>query len=390
MPTLTLHFGCHKTGSSSIQHSLNGLATEQWRYISTTVSGNESGGIGTAFLKEPWRFSRHQRKGISQQEALTLRRTQRHIYQQLIRETTSPQLLISAERIAGFSKDECSDMKKFFETLGCSVRAVGYLRPIASAVQSAFQQRIQGNPLSALANGTLQEALARSLPRYPSLVANLHAVFGQQNVALWGFDPAGFPRGDVVADFCGRLGIDADSSRCVRVNETQTLLAIKLIYLAARAPATAAVKHTGNRLDTGLFSQGRNQLLQQIRLDFADLPRFRILPSLLEELIAPQWEHYRSLDSLIECRETFSLIDSSPATPDENQQYIHSMDQLLCFSQQERQYLLDLLLSRPSQPSLPRNPSDTELTTAYCEQVRHLHRANRGARPSRPSNESHR
>jgi hypothetical protein len=267
---------------------------------------------------------------------------------------------------------------------------VGYLRPIASAVQSAFQQRIQGNPLSALANGTLQEALARSLPRYPSLVANLHAVFGQQNVALWGFDPAGFPRRDVVADFCGRLGIDADSSRCVRVNETQTLLAIKLIYLAARAPATAAVKHTGNRLDTGLLSQGRSQLLQQIRLDFADLPRFRILPSLLEELIAPQWERYRSLDSLIECRETFSLIDSSPATPDENQQYIHSMDQLLCFSQQERQYLLDLLLSRPSQPSLPRNPSDTELTTAYCEQVRHLHRANRGARPSRPSNESHR
>lgn len=50
MPTLTLHFGCHKTGSSSIQHSLKGLATEQWRYISTTVSGNESGGIGTAFL----------------------------------------------------------------------------------------------------------------------------------------------------------------------------------------------------------------------------------------------------------------------------------------------------------------------------------------------------
>lgn len=201
-----------------------------------------------------------------------------------------------------------------------------------------------------------------------------------------------FPgRGDVVADFCGRLSIDADSSRCVRVNETQTLLAIKLIYLAGRAPATTAAKHTGNRLDTGLLSQGRSRLLQQIRLDFADLPRFRILPSPLEELIAPQWERYRSLDSLIECRETFpSSTVSSLATPDENQQYIHSMDQLLCYSQQERQYLLDLLLSRPSHPSLPRNPSDTELTTAYCEQVRHLHRANRGTRPSQPSNESHR
>jgi hypothetical protein len=61
---ITIHFGAHKTGSSSIQNSLLNLDNSQWSMIKSTKSANESLQLDSAFrLKQSPRLIARKNEG---------------------------------------------------------------------------------------------------------------------------------------------------------------------------------------------------------------------------------------------------------------------------------------------------------------------------------------
>jgi hypothetical protein len=77
---------------------------------------------------------------------------------------------------------------------------VAYVRDLAGYITSNFQERVK--------NGYANFDLIDSAPPYRRWFEKFDAVFGSENVRLWKFDPASFPRGCVVQDFCARLGLE--------------------------------------------------------------------------------------------------------------------------------------------------------------------------------------
>ena len=61
-------------------------------------------------------------------------------------------------------------------------------------------------------------------------ISVLDDVFGQASVDLKYFDPELFPGRCVVMDFCDRAGIEFDSGKVIRVNESLNLNAIKFLH----------------------------------------------------------------------------------------------------------------------------------------------------------------
>ena len=86
---------------------------------------------------------------------------------------------------------------------------------------SSFQQRLKG--------GFERFDPAEFYPRYRRLEV-FDSVLGRERVSLWKFDPARFPEGDVVRDFCARLGIEIAPDDVVRVNESLSLPAMSILF----------------------------------------------------------------------------------------------------------------------------------------------------------------
>lgn len=184
---LVFHIGCHKTGSSSIQASLVGLCNEDWSFISSRSTGNESGGIFTAFAKEPWKERRHVLEGLPRSEVLGQAHLQRIWLSQQIINSPFRHLLISAEAMCRFLLEEYTYVRDFAHALGYQPKINAYLRPVGSWMESAFQQRLKASTFRTLRSASLLDALPS--PGYPDLIYLLHHVFGAEHVRLLAFEP---------------------------------------------------------------------------------------------------------------------------------------------------------------------------------------------------------
>src|SRR5690606_10948420 len=55
-------------------------------------------------------------------------------------------------------------------------------------------------------------------------------VFGAENVFLWKFQPAAFPEGDIVLDFCNRLQLQPMRAKNKIVNEAISREAVSILF----------------------------------------------------------------------------------------------------------------------------------------------------------------
>ena len=109
---------------------------------------------------------------------------------------------------------------------------VGYVRDPASYARSVFQQIVK----TALPSFS---EIAGDHPKewsYAQIVDRLDARFGRENVQAFAFDRANFPQGDVVLHFMQVLGLDPAGIPVQRVNESLSMLAVKLLYLYRKSP----------------------------------------------------------------------------------------------------------------------------------------------------------
>lgn len=252
-----LHVGMHKTGSSSIQTSLQGLRDSRFVYADLDITPNHSAAVQAIFADS---LQRHLR---SRADVERVRRR----FDEEIAATGSRALIVSGENISGLDAAALSRLRDALSPHFARIRVVAYVRPPGAFMTSRFQEIVKRSlpPLDAAAH----------YPPFHARFARFDDHFGRENVALWKFDPAAFPRGCVVRDFCARLGIDLPEEHIRRVNESLSRAAVALLYVYRAHAETLAfpalLPDEAHRLGEALAALGRD--------------RFRLSPELVRPVL---------------------------------------------------------------------------------------------------------
>jgi hypothetical protein len=221
---IVVHFGTPKTGSTSIQLTLSRRSADAgFHYVDLGRAGPNDA-IIIAFADDPNRYQFIRRQQFQAAEMAAIRdRVLHRLQSELLQSKGCEVTLLSCEAIYGLRQNEVATLHGALRRDRRRLEAVGYLRSPKEFVASSFQQNLKGHDIRDL-------DLQRFFPNYHQQIATLDAVFGRDNVHCWLFDPASFPAGCVVQDFCGRLGIGIPSGRVVRSNDGLSLPATGLLF----------------------------------------------------------------------------------------------------------------------------------------------------------------
>lgn len=222
MTRCIIHIGMHKTGSTSIQHSLDGFRNDRFAYAKLDVP-NQSLAMYSLFAQSPERHHIHVAHGRDAATVADYAARMRAALEKSIVDADRRTLLISGEDISALSEEGLVRMRDYFRPRFDETIIVGYIRPPAGYMASGFQQRAKAGAVANL-------RFDREYRSYRDRFAKFDEIFGRSNVLLRKFDPAAFPGGCVVRDFCSPLGIDFPERRIIRLNESLPRQVISLLY----------------------------------------------------------------------------------------------------------------------------------------------------------------
>ena len=222
MSTCIIHVGMHKTGSTSIQNSLDGYSDDEFYYASLGESSNHSLPIFSLFSPSPEKHHLHRANGRNGRALKKYIDDVRLGLKQSIAEANGRTMIISGERVSSLPIEVLFELRRYFSRYFKRIKIEAYVRPPAAYINSAFQERVKGG------GGSMNtKRLYRS---YKNIFAKFDEVFGRENVHLSKFNPKAFANECVVTDFCLRLGINLSEDEISTVNESLSLQAIGLLY----------------------------------------------------------------------------------------------------------------------------------------------------------------
>ncbi|MBC9252892.1 hypothetical protein A9179_21720 [Pseudomonas alcaligenes] len=217
MATCIIHIGMHKTGSTSIQHSLDGFQDERFSFASLGNSPNHSYAVYDLFTRDGERgfFDAAPQAQVIEAHERQLR--------QAIADTGQRDLIISGEQISSMHPNAIKRLHDFLATHFETLRVVSYVRPPASYLASAFQQRLKKR------NPTFEPL--RLYRSYRDTFGKFDEIFGAEQVTLWKFEPSILHNRCAVSDFCQRLAIALPSARIRTENESLSRQLVGLLYV---------------------------------------------------------------------------------------------------------------------------------------------------------------
>lgn len=217
-----LHFGMQKTGSTSIQTSLfHARLHEGYKYVNFGLP-NSSMFLATAFLPKPEAFYANKRRGIAGEYLAERREEYRKSLLKQLFDSEEHTLIISAEDLTNMETKALNDLRNFIGQFTQDIDVVGYIRSPKSFMESSLQERIK--------HGRSRFHIEQIFPMYKQRFEKFDKIFGHDHTFFWPFEPKTFPSGDVVLDFCSRIGLDFPAESVRRVNESLNMPAIKLLY----------------------------------------------------------------------------------------------------------------------------------------------------------------
>lgn len=227
MPSCTLHIGMHKTGSTSIQYSLQHFKDPRFTYAELGGDPNHSHAIYDAFTED------------AERGFFDLKPTQEQVdlYRDLLRKAIScngeRNLIISGEKMSSMHPEALLRLRNFLVEHFSQIRVVGYVRTPASYIASAFQQRLKNR------SPTFEPL--RLYRSYKETFKKFDDIFGEESVSLFKFDPKILLNHCAVSDFCNRVGIYLPADRIRNENESMSRQFVGLLYVYRKfAPEQAA------------------------------------------------------------------------------------------------------------------------------------------------------
>ncbi|WP_179381635.1 hypothetical protein [Jannaschia marina] len=270
MKRIILHIGMHKTGSSSIQRSLNGYDDGRVRYADL---GTENHSIPIYSMFSDTRYEKRffRQRGIGRAEID--RRTEVYASRltrelEIDRET----LILSGEDISRIPADDVPAIRDFLAPRCDEITVVGYLRDPVAFASSQFQQRVKFDA----------RGIKIPEPGYRDRFEKFLEVFGPENVILRDFNRDTLVDGSVVQDLMEIAGIrGADWPEQV-TNESLSDAATRLLFRFNRhGPVTTGCRqalearkafvHLMGRVFPGASYRLPRALFTRETVDVADL-----------------------------------------------------------------------------------------------------------------------
>jgi len=227
MTDCILHLGMGKTGSTSIQHSLNSSLTDPDFYYADLGHPNHSTILVNAFMDRPEQLHNNHKWGITREQILSERPAYLQRMAEEIGRCGPRTLILSAEAAFNFTEPATKALFAFFSSHACRVQLVSYLRPIRGWMESRFTQTLS-EPSPWVPVDRFAWATCRM--KYGRFIKTKDDVFGRDRVTLWPFSPGNFPQGCVVQDFCQRIGMKTMPGVIHRSNERLALPAIQFLH----------------------------------------------------------------------------------------------------------------------------------------------------------------
>ena len=282
MAKLILHIGMQKTGSSAIQSAL-AAATGQGFIYPLLGDGRFNPPKHTGALIQL--FSSHSAE-IAEEFKFAGKPLAPTNNEEQIRKAAADigdgTVILSSEGASSYLKrEDVEALRRFAEQLFEDIKIVAYIREPFGFVSANFQTRIKGR------------RLAEFTPRYKPLRPRFEMwddVFGRCRVHLWKYDRSAFPNGDVVEDFCHKLGLP--KLRSAEANVTLSRAAVSALYRLNRA---AREEHDV----LPLLQIAKGIILRDF--PHRDWPKFRLSPSVVEGLIGKKQGDIDWLEERLGC-----------------------------------------------------------------------------------------
>jgi hypothetical protein len=221
-----VHFGMHKTGSSSIQQYLQNQKTDEFEYLDLGLP-NHSELLTNLYARDPMRYHKNIAVGMDINKLRERQKSMNRILETALNSSQAKSIIISAEALSAPHIDS-SGLNQFKELLlgFCkSIKLIGYVRSPISYMQSAFTERLKGGV------NTPSLECFKLWPNYQSRFDRLDQVFGRDSVHLIPFNKKFLLSDDVVLDFTKRIGLEIQDVETRRVNESLSLEAVSFLYV---------------------------------------------------------------------------------------------------------------------------------------------------------------
>ena len=284
-----LHIGLHKTGSSSIQASLQGYKHGGCFYADLGWA-NHSIPLYTAFSQNANHYHIWTKQGSSAEQVQQIKG---QVLRQLDQQLSSPNqntIIFSGEDLSQLSQEETDAFVTFLRRRCQRIIAVVYVRDPLDYAASAFQQLVKGGC----------QHIPRSISQQiQAKISIWQQALGAENMQIRSFDRETLHNGCVVQDFCQLVGLDPAHITIKRRNESLSGAAIKILFhLNQTSPL---------QFGDAVLARTRRRLVNLLADSFADLPG--IDKHLLTDRIDPQDIDY------IRSKQLIRSSSSSPANP---------------------------------------------------------------------------
>lgn len=244
MRTCYLHLGSPKAGSSSIQESFQGFDSPGTRYAKLRKS-NHGATLVSAFSEEPESYFEFRNSNLAGPELARYCAESRRLVDEEAK--LDKDVIFSSESVPShIGAEGLFNLVRYMRDNADRVRAIIYIRPMASLLPSMLQQRVKSG---------LRKFILPS-PDYRKTYAPILELFERGDVQFVRFDRDDLIGGDVVTDFASRIGVEApEIAKFVNASLTREAVAKILAFN----------RNTSPHIPRPLSAKVRGALAQRLR-----------------------------------------------------------------------------------------------------------------------------